>query len=140
MSLSDGPAPAQVAEFIAKFDPSVAKLIRSCRAAVRKRMPAVNELVYDNNNFFVIGYCSTECASDCIISLAANAHAVTLFFYYGARLPDPAGILQGGGNQVRSIRMESAATLAVTRWKRCCARPSHMGRTLCGRLVEGALS
>jgi hypothetical protein len=105
------PAAAQVAEFIAKFDPRVAKLIRSCRAAVRKRLPTANELVYDNYNFFVIGYSSTERASDCIISLASNAHGVTLFFYYGARLPDPAKILQGGGNQVRSIRMESAATL-----------------------------
>jgi hypothetical protein len=106
------PAAAQLAEFIAKFDPRVAKLIRSCRAAARKRLPTANELIYDNYNFFVIGYCSTDRASDCIISLAANASGVTLFFYYGAHLPDPAKILLGGGNQVRYVRMESAATLA----------------------------
>ena len=28
--------------------------------ALRKRLPAANELVYDNNNFFVIGYSSTR--------------------------------------------------------------------------------
>ncbi len=109
---SPPPAAAQLAEFIAKFDPRVAKLIRSCRAAVRKRMPAAHELVYDNYNFFVIGYSSTERTSDCIISLASNSHGVTLFFYYGARLPDPAKILEGNGNQVRYIRLEGASTLA----------------------------
>jgi len=101
----------QMARFIAKFDPRVAKQIRSCRAAVRRRMPTAHELVYDNYNFFVIGYSSTERASDCIISLASNSHGVTLFFYYGARLPDPAKILEGSGNQVRFIRMEGPVTL-----------------------------
>jgi hypothetical protein len=102
---------AQVNSFIAKFEPKVAKLIRACRAAVRNRMPAANELIYDNYNFFVIGYCSTERASDAIISLASNRHGVTLFFLNGAWLPDPAKILKGSGNQVRSIRMEGPETL-----------------------------
>ena len=101
----------QVAGFIGKFDPRVQRLIRSCRAAMRRRLPTAFELVYDNYNFFVIGYSSTDRASDCIVSLASNSHGVTLFFYYGARLRDPAGILQGAGNQVRYIRLESATTL-----------------------------
>ena len=62
----------QLATFIAKFDPPMVRLIRSVRGALRKRLPSANELVYDNYNFFVIGYCSTERASDCIVSLAAN--------------------------------------------------------------------
>lgn len=103
----------QIAGFIAKFDPRVQQLIRSCRAALRRRMPSANELVYDNYNFFVIGYSSTERASDTVVSLASNMHGVTLFFYYGARLKDPAKMLQGGGNQVRSIRLEGPETLAV---------------------------
>ncbi len=107
-----GSAAKQLASFIAKFDPRMGKLIRSTRSAVRKRFPTATELVYDNYNFFVIGYSSSERASDCLVSLASNAKGVTLFFYYGARLPDPHGILQGSGNQVRFIRLESAATLA----------------------------
>jgi hypothetical protein len=63
----------QIAGFISKFDPAVAKLIISVRSALRNRFPTANELVYDNYNFFVIGYCSTERASDCIVSLAAQA-------------------------------------------------------------------
>ena len=42
--------------FIAKFDPAHQRLIRDLRAALRRRFPAAHELVYDNYNFFVIGY------------------------------------------------------------------------------------
>jgi hypothetical protein len=102
----------QVAGFITKFDPALARVIRSVRSALRKRFPTANELVYDNYNFFVIGYCSTERPSDCIVSLAANAKGVGLAFYYGAKLPDPDKLLLGSGSQNRFIRLESAATLA----------------------------
>jgi len=102
----------QVAGFIAKFDPQIAKLIRAVRAVLRRRFPTANELVYDNYNFFVIGFSTTERPSDCMVSLAANAKGVGLAFYYGATLPDPCKILLGSGNQNRFIRLESAAVLA----------------------------
>jgi len=102
----------QVAGFIAKFDPKVAQQIRAVRATLRRRFPTAHELVYDNYNFFVIGFCTTERPSDCLFSLAANAKGVSLSFYYGATLPDPCKILLGSGNQNRFIRLESAATLA----------------------------
>jgi hypothetical protein len=50
----------QLKGFIAKFDPAIGMQIRECRSAMRKRFPTANELVYDNYNFFVIGYCTTE--------------------------------------------------------------------------------
>jgi len=102
----------QLAGFIAKFDPPMAKRIRSARLAVRKRFPTAIEMVYDNYNFLAIGFSASERASDSIVSLAANAKGVGLCFIYGARLPDPHKILLGGGNQTRFIRLESAATLA----------------------------
>jgi hypothetical protein len=102
----------QVADFIAKFDSRVAKLIRTSRAALRKRFPTANELVYDNYNFFVIGFGTTERSSDCLVSLAANAKGVGLHFYYGATLPDPCKVLLGSGNQNRFIRLDTAADLA----------------------------
>jgi len=105
-------AAQRLADFIAKFDPEVAKLIRAARSALRKRLPAAIELVYDNYNFLAIGFSATERTSDCILSLAASAKGVSLSFYYGASLPDPDGILLGSGNQNRFIRLESAATLA----------------------------
>lgn len=102
----------QLAGFIAKFAPGNAKFIRAVRTALRKRMPTAFELVYDNYNFFVIGYCSTERASDSILSLAADAHGVQLMFYYGATLPDPHRLLRGSGSQNRGLRLESAEDLA----------------------------
>src|SRR6202140_613219 len=101
----------QVEIFIDKFDSKNAALIRSARNTLRKRLPAANELVYDNYNFFVIGYCSTERPSDCILSIAAAANGVGLSFYYGATLPDPHKLLPGSGSQNRFIRIESVATL-----------------------------
>jgi Domain of unknown function (DU1801) len=101
----------QLAGFIKKFDSKNAALIRSVRKVLRKRLPTANELVYDNYNFFVIGYCSTERPSDCILSMAAGANGVGLSFYYGATLPDPRKLLLGSGSQNRFMRIESVATL-----------------------------
>ncbi|HKY19820.1 MAG TPA: hypothetical protein VJM31_01260 [Vicinamibacterales bacterium] len=102
----------QIAGFIDKFDPKVERLIRTCRSALRKRLPTAIEQVYDNYNFLALGFCSSERTSDCIVSLAASAKGVALSFYHGAELPDPEGILLGGGNQNRFLRLESAATLS----------------------------
>jgi hypothetical protein len=109
------PAPTaeqQLKGFIDKFDEANQKLIRAARKAMRKRLPAANELVYDNYNFFVIGYSATLRPSDAIFSLAAAANGLNLFFLQGARLPDPKGILLGEGKQVRSIRVPSVDVLA----------------------------
>lgn len=98
--------------FIEKFEPKNQDLIWALRKALRKRLPTANELVYDNYNFFVIGYCSTERPSDCVVSIAAAASGVGLSFYYGATLPDPHGMLLGSGSQNRFLRIDSAKMLA----------------------------
>jgi hypothetical protein len=102
----------QLQSFVRKFDAKDQRLIRAVRNAVRKRFPTAHELVYDNYNFFVIGYSPTERPSDAIVSMAARANGVGLCFIHGAKLPDPNGLLQGSGNQTRFIRIESAAVLA----------------------------
>lgn len=101
----------QLESFIAKFDRILGKQIRECRSAMRKRFPTANELVYDNYNFFVIGYCTTQRPSDCVVSLAINAKGIGLSFYHGATLPDPSRILQGSGKQNRFVRLDSVDSL-----------------------------
>jgi hypothetical protein len=101
----------QLDSFIAKFDDKNQKLIRALRKALRKRMPTANELVWDNYNFFVIGYCPTERPSDSILSLATAANGPGLAFYHGTSLPDPHKVLLGSGKQNRFVRLESVATL-----------------------------
>jgi hypothetical protein len=101
----------QLKDFIAKFEPRHQKLIRAVRKELRKRFPTAYELVYDNYNFFVIGYSATERTSDAIFSVAAAANGLGLCFIHGAALPDPKKILLGSGGQTRFIRLESAEVL-----------------------------
>jgi hypothetical protein len=101
----------KLAQFIAKFAPTTAKLIRAVRRELRKKLPTATELVYDNYNFFVIGYSASERPSDSIVTIAAAANGVGLAFYHGADLPDPHKILLGSGSQNRFVRLPSVKTL-----------------------------
>ncbi|MGB8267397.1 MAG: hypothetical protein WCE44_13800 [Candidatus Velthaea sp.] len=103
-----------IAEAIGKFEPSVATMILEVRAALRERFPTAYELVYDNFNFFVIGYCATERPSHCVVSIAADAKGVALSFYRGADIDDPLGLLSGSGKQNRFLRLpQGAASLTA---------------------------
>jgi hypothetical protein len=104
-------AEAQLKSFIEKFEPAHRTLIRAARKAMRKTFPTAHEMVYDNYNFFVIGYSPTDRPSDAILSIAAGANGASLCFLKGATLPDPKKLLQGAGNQNRFVRLESAAVL-----------------------------
>jgi len=102
------PTPAkQLEAFIDKFDPPNRSLIRATRRVMRTRYPTAHELVYDNYNFFVIGYSPTERPSDSLFSIAAGANGVGLCFIQGARLEDPKKLLSGGGKQTRFLRIPS---------------------------------
>jgi hypothetical protein len=98
----------QLAGFIARFSPEVATLIRTSRRALRKRLPTAIEIVYDNYNALAIGFGSSERVSDAIVSLAAYARGVNLYFMYGARLKDPRKLLRGAGTRGRFIPLGSA--------------------------------
>lgn len=105
-------AESQFRGFIEKFDAKDQRLIRAVRSAVRERFPTANELVWDNYNFFVIGYSPTDRPTDSIVSITARANGVGLCFIHGASLPDPKKLLLGDGTQTRFIRLESASRLA----------------------------
>lgn len=102
----------RLASFIDKFAPEHQQVIRDTRNALRQRFRGANELVYDNYNFFVIGYSPTERASDTIVSLTAASNGVGLCFIHGASLPDPERVLLGNGKQTRFVRLDSAKVLS----------------------------
>jgi hypothetical protein len=85
--------------------------MRDVRKALRSRFKGAFELVYDNYNFFVIGYSPTERPSDSIVSMAAASNGVGLCFIHGAKLPDPHHVLSGSGKQTRFVHLDSATTL-----------------------------
>lgn len=103
---------AQLRGFIAKMGAPDQALFRSVRSAVRKRMPAANELVYDYPGNLVISYSRTDLGKEGILSLAARPGDLRLYFGNGPRLPDPKKLLKGSAGQVRYIEVESARQLA----------------------------
>jgi Domain of unknown function (DU1801) len=107
-----GTPEAQLRAHIEKFDPKHQRLIHAVRSAVRKRLPAANEFVYDYNTFFVITYSPTDRPTDGVASIAARADGVQLYFMQGPQLPDPKKLLMGSGKQTRFIRVEAASQLA----------------------------
>lgn len=112
-SVGDGPrvAEGRLAEFVAKFSPQHQRMIRAVRKRLRERFKGAYELVYDNYNFFVIGYSPTERPSDAIVSMACGSNGVGLCFLHGAKLPDPTGILKGSGKQTRFIHLDAPELL-----------------------------
>jgi len=136
---------AQLAEMIERFSPPARRLIRASRAALRRAYPTATELVYDNYNALAIGFCSTPRASDCLVSIAAYAGGVNLYFYYGASLPDPSHRLQGNGRQGRFVRVEDLSTLkerAVQSLLRSASRHARtpLPRSSTTRLVIQSIS
>lgn len=101
----------QLAGFIAKYTPEIGALAREVRAKMQARLPGAVELVYDNYNFFVIGYGPSERPSEAVFSIVLAPRKVRLCFLKGASLPDPEKLLRGGGNVVRNITLEDASVL-----------------------------
>jgi hypothetical protein len=104
-------AEEQIDGFIAKFTPEIAAMTHAVLKKMRKRLPTAVELVYDNYNALAIGFAPGEKTGEAIFSIAVYPRWVSLFFLQGKGLPDPEGLLQGTGNVVRHIVLQSPAAL-----------------------------
>jgi hypothetical protein len=138
-------AEKQLRSFIEKFEPRDRAVIRAARRKLRQRFPTATELVYDNYNFFVIGFGPNQRPSDCIVTIVAAANGVGLCFVRGASLPDPAKVLLGSGKQTRFIRIPSADILDAPAVRELlCAAAEHsqtpLPRTGRGDLVIRSIS
>lgn len=100
-------AEAQLSAFIDKFTPHVAVLTRELLEKMKRRVPGATIMVYDNYNALAIGFGPNDRASKAVLSLAVMPRWVTLCFLYGVGLPDPHGLLNGSGNQVRHLRLQT---------------------------------
>ena len=104
-------AQAQLDGFLDKYAPDTAAQARSALARMKVRLPGAAILVYDNYNALVIGFGACDKPSKAVLSLAVFPRHVTLCFLHGKGLPDPHGLLQGEGSQVRSLRLAGADML-----------------------------
>ena len=105
-------AEAELGSLIDKFAPAHLRLIGAMRRSLRKRLPTAHEVVYEYRDFFVISYSPDDRGYEGVLAIRASANGVKLYFNRGKELPDPAKLLQGSGNQLRSINLEGASTLA----------------------------
>src|SRR3954451_4835062 len=104
-------AEARLNSFIDRYTPEIAADARRALALVTARLPTATRLVYDNYNALVVGFGTSEKGGDIILSIALYPRWVTLFFLRGTVLPDPRGLLEGSGSQVRGVRLQPISRL-----------------------------
>lgn len=96
---------------IGRYSPQVAATARAALKKLRARFPGARQLVYERRQSLPIGFAPAESGS-AIFSLVLYKRWVRFFFLEGVAIDDPEGRLEGGGSQVRSIRLDQhAATL-----------------------------
>jgi hypothetical protein len=103
----------QLEAFIQKYTPEIAAFARDALTRMRARLPGALQMVYDNYNALVVGFGPNERPSDAIFSIVLFPRHVSLCFLQGAGLPDPDGLLEGGGNLVRHVRLSAPEDLAA---------------------------
>jgi hypothetical protein len=101
----------QLSMFLAKYTPAIQKQAKEILRKMRGILPGALEMVYDNYNALVIGFGPTERPSEAVFSVVLYPRHISLCFLQGAMLVDTQRRLNGSGNQVRHIRLQSAATL-----------------------------
>src|ERR1051326_2867659 len=104
----------QFRKMLGQYDAPVAAVARGALARFRKLMPGAGQMVYDNADALVVGFSATDRASEAVLSVVVRPKHVAICFIWGKELPDPEGILQGSGNQVRHIRLAAASDLDRT--------------------------
>ena len=103
----------QLATFLREYPPAVRKTAETALRTLRAQIPGATEMVYNNFNALVIGFCPGERPSEAIVSIALYPKWVNVFFLDGVALADPDRILKGSGNRVRMIRLDDPAILAT---------------------------
>jgi hypothetical protein len=104
-------AEAAVTRLVTAYAAEHAALIAAARKALRKRLPAAYEIVYDYKRFLVISVSPSGHGYEGVLALHAGPDGVKLYFHRGKGLPDPEKLLKGSAKLVRFIELESAATL-----------------------------
>ena len=92
-------------KFLEAFPPESREIALALREWVWDLYPKCNELIYDNYNFLAFGWGPTERMGDIFCSIAVGTRGVIFGFMWGVKLDDPNGLLAGGGNQFRSLRV-----------------------------------
>ena len=97
----------QLDGFIDRFTPEIAGLARKAIAKMRKRLPGAIQMVYDNYNALVVGFCPSDRPSDGIFSIAI--YPAVGFLSAGEALHRAYADLQKNGTTTNAVPMYSFA-------------------------------
>ena len=90
--------------------PEVAATAREGLKKLRARFPGARQLVYDRRQVLGIGFAPAERGYP-VFSIVLYPRWVRFFFFEGVAIDDTEGRLEGGGNQMRSIRVDDGAAV-----------------------------
>ena len=102
---------AEFDELMTRFDPPMAVLARRTRALVFELDPNVVEVVWPHQGTVGWGVGPRK-NSEHYSWLAVHKGHVSLGFFAGSRLADPARLLEGTGATLRHVKLRSADELA----------------------------
>jgi hypothetical protein len=102
--------PRELIRFLKRFDPAIRELALDARELVLKLLAPSNESVLDVY-VLAMNYGFSERMKDQVVYIGVYAKHINLGFYWGARMHDPEGVLEGSGKQLRHIKIKSHADL-----------------------------
>lgn len=98
-------------QLLAGCDPAVHAVAHAARDLVRSVHPDAFEEVHAGWGGYLL-FKQVEGAGNTVCHLSAHKKHVSLGLSQGADLPDPAGLLQGGGKHSRHLKFKTAADVA----------------------------
>jgi hypothetical protein len=102
--------PKELIRFLKRFDPAIRDLALDARELVLKVLEPPNESILDVY-VLAMNFGFSERMKDQVVGVGVYTNHVNLGFYWGARMEDPEGVLEGVGKQMRHIQIKSPADL-----------------------------
>jgi hypothetical protein len=104
--------PRELIRFLKRFDLAIRELALEARELVLRVLAPSNESILDVY-VLAMNYGFSERMKDQIVYVGVYAKHINLGFYWGAQMDDPEGVLEGGGKQLRDIKIRSKAYLGT---------------------------
>jgi len=130
----NGEAPAELIDFLARYEPAIRSLAIGLRQIVLETVAPCHEYIFTMRSKVMLLYGATShVMADGICQIAVFRHHVTLVFPEGIDLDDPGQLLRGSGTTMRHIRMMASddldrpETRALLRQARPLAGPAARG-------------
>lgn len=120
-----------VPEHIKKVPPAVRPMVQAARAAIRAVAPKAEEVGYPAGPPRSAGYmwkiARYRLNGGNVVGIGTFPGHSNLFFYRGRELDDGSGLLEGGGKEMRFIKLESRADLDKAAVHRVLRRAFKLG-------------